>query len=217
MEAAITSLLAETDPDLARSGMESELKLLEGLLTMRPDDRELLEMAIMGFTGYALMFLEDEYPQRAQKIYRRALNYGFRAFSKIDKRFCSDELTYGEWVKLIGLLKSEDIHVVYWSALAWSGQINLDRTSPQSLVEAPRATALMQWVFDREPHFYYSGPLWYFGTYYTTLPPPMGGDTNKAKEYYNRAINKDGEDLRLINRVAARKAALLLEKVDEFF
>jgi len=193
MEGAIAALMAEPDIELARTGLESELKLLEGLLTLKPDDRELLVLAAQGFTGYALMFLEDDEPNRAREFYERARGYGLRALARRDDRFVNDDLKFAEFNTLIGGLKSSDLPAAYWTAVAWGGRIDLERSSPKALAEFPRVTALMQWVIDRDPNFYYSGPLWFFGSYYSSLPPLMGGDSERARDYFERAIEVDGD------------------------
>jgi len=256
MRGAIEALLAESDSELARTGLESELKLLEGLLNLKPDDRQMLVLAAQGFAGYALMFLEDEEPARALVFYERARCYGLKALAGRDKGFVRDDLSFGEFYRLIGRLKPSDLPAAYWTALAWAGRINLERSSPKALAQFPRANALMEWVMGRDPHFYYSGPLWFFGTYYSSLPPMMGGDLERARDYFERAMKTDGDrflfgkllyarnyavqaydrelfeallteviagiadcpdDLRLMNSIAARKAAILMKRADEIF
>ena len=56
----------------------SNIKLLEGLLKTDPDNRNLLMLTCQGYAGYALGFVEDEEPERARKLYRRAKQYGIR-------------------------------------------------------------------------------------------------------------------------------------------
>jgi len=193
MEGAIDALMAEPDIELARTGLESELKLLEGFLTLKPEDRELLVLAAQGFAGYALMFLQDEEPERAREFYQRARGYGLRALARRDGRFIRSDLMFVEFNALVSKLKSADLPAAYWTAVAWGGRIGLERSSPRALAEFPRATVLMQWVLDRDPNFYYSGPLWFFGSYYSSLPPLMGGDSERARDYFERAIEVDGD------------------------
>lgn len=193
LEGGMKALLAETDIELARAGFESELKLLEGLLAIQPEDKKLLGLALQGFTGYAMMFLEDENPERAIDIYDRAVDYGMQSLFTRDKRFLMDNSTWKDFNQAVGSLENKDISVVYWTAVAWAGKINLTRSSPSSIADSPRVSLLMQWVYDRDPHYYYSGPLWYYGTYYSTLPPLMGGSAEQSLGYFQRATERDGE------------------------
>ncbi|MDP8239172.1 MAG: TRAP transporter TatT component family protein [Candidatus Hatepunaea meridiana] len=193
LNGAIQSLLSETDLEIARTGLEAELKLLEGIILTCPEDRQLLVLAAQGFTGYAMMFLDGSEPERARLFYERGRKYGIRALSLRVREFSSDELTLKDFNKLINKLKRNDIPAVYWTATAWAQRINLELTSTKSLSESPRATSLMQWVLDNDPSFYYSGPLWFFGTYYSSIPPMLGGNPEKSRQYFEDANKADGE------------------------
>lgn len=192
IDGAFKSLMSEPDLDLARTAMESDLKLLDGLLEIRPQDRELLKMALQGYTGYALMFLEDEESGRAFSMYERARDYGLRLLAQTHKDFLSKEINYRQFKSLIPSLRERDLPIVYWTANAWFGAIYLQKT-PAALADIPRAKELMQWVLDRDPHFFYSGPLWFFGSYYASLPPMLGGDIKLSAKFFSEALEKDGD------------------------
>ena len=81
LDGAIQSLLSETDIELAKTGLESELKLLEGIIRTRPDDRQLLELASQGFTGYTMMFVEDIDRPLAAKLRRHGIHQGIHISS----------------------------------------------------------------------------------------------------------------------------------------
>ncbi|MCF7810206.1 TRAP transporter TatT component family protein [bacterium] len=193
VEGAIQSLLSETDIELAKTGLESELKLLEGMIVTRPNDRELLELAAQGFTGYTMMFVEDTDQNRARALYERGQKFGMRALSLSISEFMDERLKLDEFNLLIEELEDNDIPAAYWTAAAWASRINLEKSSPKAMMESPRAVNLMQWVLNTDPHFYYSAPLWYFGTYYASLPPMLGGSSAKSNEYFQRALKADGD------------------------
>ncbi len=193
MNDVILSILSETDMDLARTGLEADLKLLEGMIRTRPDDRQLLVLAAQGFSGYAMMFLENSEPERARTFYERGREYGMLSLSLNVKELSSNNLTLMQFREAVRKLKRKDIPAAYWTAVAWLQRINLERTSTSSLAESHRATSLMEWVLEREPHFYYSGPLWFFGTYYASLPPLMGGSSQEALGFFERALDADGD------------------------
>ena len=190
---SMLSIMSETDIELAQTALEADLKLLEGILRSRPIDQDLLIIAAQGFTGYSMMFVQDIDPQRARALYDRAMKYGLKALEQSVKGFIRDDLTLKEFSRLVDRLKSDDVPAAYWTAAAWASRINLELTSAKSLSESPRATCLMQWVLDREPDFYFSGPRWFFGTYYSSIPPMLGGNPEKAKKYFDEAVSEDGD------------------------
>ena len=193
MEGGMAALMAETDPVLGKIGMESELKLLEGMLTLHPGDRSYLLYAAQGFASYAMLFLDDEEPSRARIHYDRARNYGSRALADADERFLVPDVTYDQFTQALRHLREDDLPFAYWTAVAWAGGLNLDRSSPKSVAEMSRVVALMQWVYDRNPEIYFSGPRWFFGVYYCSLPPILGGGAGKALPFFKAALESDGD------------------------
>ena len=192
IDATMASLMAETDLGIARSALESHLKLLEGMIEMQPRDSRLQILAAKGFTGYAMMFLEETDPQRAIEFYFRAKEYGSRALARKIPGFHDKDLTYRQFRSLLPELDLTDVEAVYWTAAAWAGWINLQRSVPRALAEFPRVLDLMNWVLETSPGFYYSGPSWFFGTYYASLPPMLGGDVEKSATFFENAVKANG-------------------------
>ncbi len=205
---SMDALMSETDLELAKTAMEANLKLLDGLLEVDPDNRELLTLAAQGYTGYALMFVEDENPARAGALYQRAKNLGLRALAQRGRAFLKGDFNARQLAGLTKRLKEEDIPAAYWTAAAWSSSISLDRTSPASVAELPRALGLMQWVYDREPAFFHSAPRWFFGAYYASVSPMFGGDVDKSKEYFQEALKAEGDNFLLGKVMMARSVAV---------
>jgi len=189
VKGALESILAEDDIELARTGMEAELKLLEGLIRLDPDNVELLTVAAKGFAGYSLLFLEDSSRTRAINMYRRAREYGFRAVNSLQSEVqLNGSSGLGDVRLTLSELDREEVPSVYWTAVAWSSLINLEReTSFNVLAEIPRVNLLMEWVYRQDSTFYFAGPMWYYAVYYSTVPPIAGGSLELSQQYYNSA------------------------------
>jgi hypothetical protein len=65
--------------------------------------------------------------------------------------------------------------------------VSLQPNEPDAIASIPTANAMMEWVQGREPGFFYGGPSLYFGVYYGSFPPALGGKPALAKEYFDRA------------------------------
>jgi len=188
LDDSMTALLRESDPEIARAAMATELKLLEGLLLSTPNDYKLLTMAAQGFTGYAMLYYDPMEQEKAQSLYYRGLMYGNRALSLRNAVFGQTESRFEEFESAMESLRNEDIGAVYWTAVAWGGWINTSRTNPMAIAEFPRVRLLMDWVIDRDETYFYSGANWFYGVYYSTLPPIVGGDVEKSRTYFEKAI-----------------------------
>lgn len=184
----MTSVMQETDVDIARSAMAADLKIVEGLLLQSPNDRFLLTLAAQGFAGYAMLFYEPNEPEKAKSLYRRSMDYGIRAICIRAPQFQNRSGRYQDFEKAVEKLTSDDVAAVYWTAYAWSSWINLSRTDPIAFAEFPRVRLLMDWVRWQDENYFFSGVNWFDGVYYSTLPPILGGDPEKSREYFERAM-----------------------------
>ena len=197
IDGAMQALMSETDLELARSGFESNLKLIDGFLELKPNDYELLTLATQGYAGYALIYLEDQSPARGSLIYDRSLNYGLHALSVAGYDLHATEQSFKDFRTEVSSLKRKDINTVYWTAIAWAAKLNLNRSSIAAVTQYPRVILLMEWILDQDPNFFYSGPLWFLGSYWVSMPEMLMGGAERAKPYFDRAMKADGEEFLL--------------------
>ena len=86
----------ETDMQLAEQAMPGNLKMIEGLLEVIPDDAELLFIASYSYTLYTTGFMEEKidiadksydfekksaFIRQASDYYQRSISYGLKAIS----------------------------------------------------------------------------------------------------------------------------------------
>jgi len=191
MRSVIQSLYEESDPRIARTAMEANLKLLEGIIIAAPTDEELLVLAAQGYCGYSMLFAESEDPERAKRLYLHARDYGFRAMGEDwIVRAVNDD--FDGFAGRVESLDRRQIGAAYWSAVAWGGWVNLSRSDPLALAQFPRVRKLMEWVASQDSNYFHSGPLWFFGVYYATLPPMLGGNPAESRRYFEQADRATG-------------------------
>jgi hypothetical protein len=65
--------------------------------------------------------------------------------------------------------------------------VDLNRDDPDALAQLPRATTLMQRIIELDDTFYYGGAHMYFGVYYGSRAPTLGGNFKKSRAYFKRA------------------------------
>ena len=179
----------ECDPDLAEQSLPSNLKLMEGLLKNDPDNRQLLTALCMGFTGYAMLFVEDDDPERASTLYLRARSYGFRAiginaFKLKDTGLKKDNirsrfLTYGE----------KEIEALFWTAISWNSWINLNLDKPAALAQLGAAQACLERVLEIKPDCFHGLSYIMMGSISAAMPMALGGKAGRAKTYFEKAMH----------------------------
>ncbi|MGA2640006.1 MAG: TRAP transporter TatT component family protein [Spirochaetia bacterium] len=183
----VAALMQEGDLPFAESAIAGDMKLLEGVIETDPTNVKYLQLACMGYASYALAFADAD-PARALLFYSRAQAYGVRGLllRGIPKgAFTADAAAMRS---ALGKLQRGDVPLVFWTANAWGSAISLQPNEPDAVASIPTANALMDWVKEREPDFFYGGPFLYFGVYYGSYPPALGGRPDLAKENFDRAI-----------------------------
>ena len=172
----------ECDATLAQEALPAELKLLEGLLKNAPKNEQLLTSLCMGFAGYAMLFVEEEAPERASLFYERARGYGMRALRI--RAFTPQDID----VRLAGV-GPESVEPLFWTSLAWNGWIRLNLDKPSALGQLGMAQKCLERVMEMDPDFFYGSPYIVYGALLAAKPKMLGGDPAKAARYFAKAMD----------------------------
>lgn len=192
----IDALYAEPDLQIAEIAVASNLKLLEGFLRADPKNKEILLFLTQGYASYSLAFLEDSEPERASLFYLRARDYGFRLLQRSKAFQNGIPRTEAEFIKQLPLLKKSDLPALFWTAFAWAGWVNLNRDNPQAVFDLNIVKAMMTRVLELDESFFFGSAHLFWGSIYGSLPPMLGGDPEKAKDHFERALRlSDGKFL----------------------
>ena len=184
----------ECDPELSKQSLPSSLKIMEGLLKNDPENRQILIALCTGFTGYAMLFVEDEDPDRASLFYLRARNYGFKALGKKAPFSNKSKLTKDVVQDRIDSIGEGELEALFWSTMAWNAWINLNLDKPSVLGQLSAAQACLKRVLEIDPDYYYGTPYILMGSTLAAMPGLLGGDAQQAKGYFEKALQvSDGK------------------------
>jgi len=176
----------ECDSRMAAQSLPANLKLMEGLLKNDPQNRQLLTALSMGYTGYSLLFVEDEDAQRASALYLRAKTYGSIALSGRGAKAPLD----GDPKKHETLLREmgrDKLEPLFWTTMAWMSWINLNLDQPAALAQIPMAQAYLEKIMELDPTFFYGTPHILMGATLAARPPMLGGDPPLAENHFRTA------------------------------
>jgi hypothetical protein len=211
----VSALMRETDLRLAEPALAANLKLLEGVLATDPANVKDLQLAVMGFTSYALIYASDE-PDRALDFYSRAQAYGVRG---LQLRGVPAGVFTAEAASMsAALLKlgKADVPLVFWTADAWGSMVSLQMNDPAAVASLPTVAAMMEWVRDTDPGYYFGGAYLYFGVYYGSIPPAFGGKPEMSRESFEQAIALGGGKFLMTYVFYARTYAVEIQDPDLF-
>lgn len=186
IEGGVEALNHETDLELAEDSIPSNLNMLLGMINIDPENAQLHTYAAQAYYGLSYGFNEDNKPERASAFYLRGMKQGMTA---LEIKGAHDLMNspIAEFEKQISHLGEEDVAAMFWTASCWAKWIDMHRDDAEALAQLVRATALMQRVIDLEDTFYYGGAHMYFGVYYGSRPPILGGNFEKSRFHFDRA------------------------------
>lgn len=188
LQQSSNALYEESDMQLAEQALAANLKLVEGLLKNDPKNEELLLLLAQGYAGYALGFVEDIDPERAKLFYLRARDYALRVLRK-DQAFVNAENNNLELlIKVVNAYDVSKVSPLFWAGFAGAGYLNLDLGNPMALLELPKIQLFMDRVETLKPSFYYGAVYLYQGSVLGMKPIMMGGNPEKAKEYFEKNL-----------------------------
>ncbi len=178
----------EADLQLAQEALGSNLKLLEALIKGDPENSKLLLLASQGYNAYSMAFVEDDSVERARAFYLRGREYGLRILQQKRRFREAWEKDVETFKQGLASLSKEDVPAVFWTAFGWGSYINITRHDVAALADLAKVTAMMEFVVEKEPSYYYGGAYLFLGAIEAVTPPMFGGKPEKAKMLLDQAV-----------------------------
>jgi len=163
--------------------MPAYLLLLDGMVEAVPDDERLLMAAAQGYSSFASAFTEEEDREYARTLAAKAKDYALRALEKKGVKGNLDE--FGEALATLG---KDDMEYIFWGGACWGNWISLNLDSMEALADLPKVELLMRRALELDEAFYYGGPHLFMGIWYSSRPKMAGGDLDKARWHFSRAM-----------------------------
>ncbi len=181
----------------------ANLKFIEMVYLTDPDNLNLLPAVIKAYAGYAFAVPEsmalhhelkgdnETYPkEQAIRFYTRALDYGTFFLEK--RGLSKNDLLNLEEEKLTKKLKDEidedDLVALLYFAQSWGSLINLQKDNVALVSQVPRVKILFDHVCGMNPKIEHNICEIFFAQYEASRPRMLGGNPEKARELYLKAI-----------------------------
>lgn len=189
--------LSEEDPELVADALPFNMKTLETLLETSPENRELLLTATKTFSLYAYGFVEpdarelayadfdrSEYARRrAARLYRRAFAYGMRGL-EVNHPGLGDRIKVSPEVAA-SEIALEDVALAVWTGASLGAAITLSKDDPESTADVAVVGALLERSLELDEDFDSGTAHQFLMTYEAGR---LGGDPDKARSHYERAL-----------------------------
>lgn len=248
----------------------------EALLRVSPDNEKILISQARSYVAYTYGWVQSEWEladergefaradqieRRVFELYKRASQLALKVVHKHDDDHqLTAKLKSGKVDVVKDYLrktftKQDDVAGLYWAGLAWGSMIANSGGDMNQLADAPIARSLLERSVELDPTYADAGGLAVLGTVEASFPELFGGDLNKAKAYYDRALEickrrnhlillsyakvyavakqdrelfvsllneiltapDQGDDVRMNNKVARKRAEHYLARLDDWF
>jgi hypothetical protein len=202
---ASLSLEKEKNWNFLKESVPSNLMIMEGLLSIDPDNKKMLKNLIKGFGAYAFgvsetLYLEEQWSESSNTkeldsaidYYGRALKYGLHYLElegiKADSILAAQD--YSQMKKLISkLLKDRDgREVLFFTAQSWGGLMNLQRGNISLLSTMGAMKNMIDSVCEVEPTFQFGACDIFYGAYEVSRPKTLGGNPEKGNKIFKQAM-----------------------------
>jgi predicted anti-sigma-YlaC factor YlaD len=191
----------DDDPDLVRDATPFALKTIESLLGQSPNHRGLLLAASSGFTEYAYAFVQSDADfveahdlpaatalrARAQRLYRRAREYGLRGL-EVDTPGFRAALRSDSAKAVAAVHSKAEVPLLYWTAAAWALEISLAKQDAELTADLPLTGAMIHRALELDEG-YGGGVLYDFLIAYDGgRPASAGGSVERARADLEKAL-----------------------------
>lgn len=206
------AVLNQNDPQTVRDGAPAYLLLLDSFLEGSPDDPMLLSAAAELYASYGYVFAGE--PDRARRMSQKARDYSFKAMCESYEPACTwRDIPYDDYASSLDGLGARHAEVVYayaFSSLVW---IRLHSDDFNAIARLPHAEALLMRYLEIGDGSADANVYVYLGILATLLPPAYGGEPEKGRAAFERAIElSEGRDLGAKVEFARGYARLLYER-----
>jgi hypothetical protein len=187
LEDVARSANRQSNLELIRQGMPAYLMLIDGMAEAVPNNERLLITAAQTYASYASAFIPDTDKEYARVLFTRARQYALRALEQIGVKNPVAS-SFDDFETRIKALGKKDVPYLFWAGSCWANWINLNMRSMEARAELPRVQLLMTRVLELDEAFYYGGAHIFMGIMDASKPPIAGGDLNRARDHFLKAI-----------------------------
>lgn len=192
----------EADVDVAEISGLALIKTLEVFNFHNPKNKSYLNLLAKSYGTYGFGFLENRmlqyqykdpekyqmYFNRARHFYSVGKDFGMKLLARTDKKLVKAFSTGIQDVrKRMEGYNRHEIEPIFWTAFNWGSLINLSKDDIAVVADLALVETMMARVVQVYPSFYFGAPHLFYGVYYASRPPMLGGSPEQAKKHFEEA------------------------------
>lgn len=206
------AILAQDDPETVRQGVPAYLIMLDSLVLDNPDDPAILQASASLHSAYAGLFAQN--PQQAKRLASKARQQARKALCERVGTICvHNGGPLDEFQASLAKVGTSDIAYLYTYGAAWATWIQAHKGDWNAVADVPRLEAIMLRVVALDETYEWGRAHLYLGVINSQLPPTLGGQPEKGRAHFEKAIElSGGQDLIAKVELARNYARLVFDK-----
>jgi hypothetical protein len=215
----------EWDFQLVEDSLPGTVKVVEGFLQADQGNADLLLLSAQAYTSLALVVMEDRLERtpedspeaalltmRTREMYLRGHRFGLRLLDKRHRAFGDD---FGKDMETLERrlreCTREDVPGLFWAGMPLASAVNLSRDDVTMISLLPKAKALVARALELDETYYHGGGHMIFGALLGSLSPTLGGDPNKSRAHFEKALSLTGRRFLMVQLMYAKTLAVQLQ------
>ncbi|MGL1930965.1 MAG: TRAP transporter TatT component family protein [Desulfotalea sp.] len=198
---AVANIQQQTDIQLVCDGAPSYLLMVDSMLASNPEDESMLSLASQAYIGYTGALAACEAPNTKISINgKKARLYG----SRLLEEMVHIQTEPDKLVENLAKMRKSDVPELFWGSFGILTWIQLESGSPAAMADLTIVAKTMERVLALDENFQGGAPHLFFGGYYAARPVYIGGDPEKARIHFEKAL-KNGDRKFLLTHVTYAK------------
>ncbi len=203
IEPSIGNLQQQTDLELVCEGAPAYLLMIDSLLVDSPRSAKALQAGAQIYVGaITAMAACGTKRDRLKTLAEKAKNYGTRLISLY---LPTDQQSTLQ--KALKKLQKKDAAPVFWGALAWLTWVQQQQGTPAAMADLGDIEQIMARLLILDPGCHYGGPHLFWAGYYASKPAAFGGDPEKSKQHFQKALALSKRQFLLVQTTYAETLA----------
>jgi hypothetical protein len=207
---AVGNLQRQQDVELVCEGAAAYLLMIDSLIESAPDNRQLLLLGAQSYSGSIAALESCQAPlERRQALGEKAKFYGQRLLATLSPGGLSPQNPKSLDAAL-HVLTAGDALPLFWAASGWLAWIGQQQGAPAAMADLPIVEQLMAKTLELDETVQNGSAHLFFGVLYGTKPAMAGGDPERSRFHFERALELSGRSLLLVQASYAQTYARMV-------
>lgn len=206
------AILDQEDPDLVRDGLPAYLILMDTMVKSDPANPDYLGAASQLYAAYAIAFAADD--QRTSVLTSRAREYGQRAICAAQRKACGlDALEFEGYAAVVDDIEGKAAPSLYSYCVGELAYIRGHSSDWEAVAALPKVQYALRHLLGVKDAPNMASVNMYLGILSTLRPEALGGEPEKGRAYFEKAIAiSAGRDLSVKVEFARSYARLVYDR-----